>query len=132
MYTSADCRFILYAVCTHSEDDMHSARVCIYKVHVYSYICTQWFTSVSQVYHFSCLEKCLSFPPCSVSIHLCSSLCLSVEIEGLWSVIDPLTSYYRGQFICISSAQPLICSSAMPGLKFRAWFCVSHPMCPES
>ena len=32
------------------------------------------------------------------------------KIEGLRLVIDPLTSYYCGQFICAPSAQPLISS----------------------
>lgn len=43
-----------FMLCTHFEVYMHAAYVCIYNMSFYGYICTQW---LSQVYHFSWLEK---------------------------------------------------------------------------
>lgn len=107
-------------LCTRFKVVVHAAEVCIYNMSVRSYICTRVHI---QVYHFSSLEKSfysrlhfsffwfiftfLFFP-------------LPVEIEGLRPMIDPLTWYYRGQFICSPSALPLVsCSFQSRALFFH-------------
>lgn len=111
---------IAYLGCVHIlEVDMHAAYVCIYNMSFYCYVYTQW---LSQVYHFSWLEKSLySLAILSLCIFL---FFLSVEIEGLRPVINPqhhITGANSSALSPLSLSSPL---STM-GVKLRTCFCVS-------